>query len=211
MQKSQGLEGLKFIYIKVENIGRLRGICLKYYKIVKLKDNRECCLRNGRKEDARAVFENFNLTHSQTDYMSSYPEENTYNEEQEGEFLEKKSDSDNEIEIIALIENTVVGTAGIRAVGEKYKVRHRAIFGIGIDREFWELGVGTALMDACIECAKNAGYEQLELDVVAENTRAVSMYKKAGFVEYGRNKKGFKSRTSGFQEVILMNLDLCTR
>jgi hypothetical protein len=46
------------------------------------------------------------------DYLLSYPEENTYNEEQEGEFLAKKSDSGNEIEIVAFVENAVVGTAG---------------------------------------------------------------------------------------------------
>lgn len=34
------------------------------------------------------------------------------------------------------------------------------------------------------------------------------MYKKAGFVEYGRNPKGFYSRLSGFQEVVHMRLEL---
>ena len=63
-------------------------------------------------------------------------------------------------------------------------------------------------MDACIECARNAGYVQLELNVVAENVRAVSMYERAGFVEYGRNPKGFHSRVAGFQEVIYMSLEL---
>lgn len=93
-----------------------------------------------------------------------------------GEFLRKKADSNHEIEIIAVVGNTVAGTAGIEAVGTKSKVRHRAEFGISVAREFWGLGIGTALMDACIECAGNAGYEQLELNVVAGNTRAVSMY-----------------------------------
>ncbi len=75
-------------------------------------------------------------------------------------------------------------------------------------REFWGLGIGGALLNACIECAKKAGYEQLELTVVAENLRAISMYTKAGFVEYGRNPKGFKSRTAGFQELVYMRLEL---
>lgn len=64
------------------------------------------------------------------------------------------------------------------------------------------------MLDACIECAKTAGYVQLELSVVAENARAVSMYRKAGFVEYGRNPKGFRSRLTGFQEVIYMRREL---
>ena len=61
---------------------------------------------------------------------------------------------------------------------------------------------------ACIECARAAGYVQLELNAVAENARALSMYEKAGFVEYGRNPKGFYSRLSGFQEVVHMRLEL---
>ncbi len=125
-----------------------------------------------------------------------------------GEFLRKKADSNHEIEIIAVVGNTVAGTAGIEAVGTKSKVRHRAEFGISVDREFWGLGIGRALMASCIECAKAAGYHQLELNVVAENVRALAMYKKAGFVEYGRNPKGFRSRWTGFQEVVYMRLEL---
>ena len=64
------------------------------------------------------------------------------------------------------------------------------------------------MTEACIKCAREAGYVQLELSVVAENTRAISLYKKAGFVEYGRNPKGFNSRNSGFQEVVYMLLEL---
>ncbi len=181
---------------------------MKYDRLIILKDGRECCLRNGREGDGWAVFENFRLTHAQTDYLLSYPEENSFDATGEDEFLKKKSESENEIEIIAVVENMVAGTAGIEAVGTKYKVRHRARFGISVAREFWGLGIGRALMDACIECAKRAGYEQMELNVVAENTRAVSMYEKAGFVEYGRDPKGFKSRTAGFQELIYMRLEL---
>ena len=75
-------------------------------------------------------------------------------------------------------------------------------------KEFWGLGIGWALINACIECAGNAGYTQLELSVVAENTRAISMYERAGFVEFGRNPKGFNSRTAGFQELIYMRREL---
>lgn len=181
---------------------------MKYHKIIMLKNNRECCLRSGDEKDGPAVLENFSLTHSQTDYLLSYPDENSFDAVEEGRLLERKAESGNEAEIIAAVGDQVAGTAGIEAIGTKYKVRHRARFGISVAKEFWGLGIGRALMNACIECAVNAGYEQLELDVAAENTRAISMYKKAGFVEYGRNPKGFKSRSAGFQELIYMKLDL---
>lgn len=154
------------------------------------------------------MFENFNLTHEETDYLLSYPDENSFDAIQESQFLKEKAESENEIEIIAVVNGVVAGTAGIEAVGTKYKVRHRAELGISVAKEFWGLGIGCALMDACIECARQAGYVQLELDVVSENSRAISMYEKAGFEEYGRNPKGFNSRITGFQEIVYMRLEL---
>ena len=181
---------------------------MKYNKVMMLKNGIECCLRNGTECDGQAVFDNFNLTHGETDYLLTYPDENCFDVVQESQFLKEKSESKNEIEIVAVVNNVVVGTAGIEAVGKKYKIRHRAEFGISVAKEFWGLGIGQALTTACIECAKVAGYVQLELNVVADNVSALSIYKKAGFVEYGRNPKGFHSRLAGFQEVIYMRLEL---
>ena len=122
--------------------------------------------------------------------------------------MKKKTESENEIEIIAIVDGEVAGTAGNNALGNKYKVKHRAEFGIAIMKKYWGLGLGGALTKACIDCAKEAGYTQLELDVVAENEGAISLYKKMGFTEYGRNPKGFNSRIGGYQELVYMLLDL---
>ena len=77
-----------------------------------------------------------------------------------------------------------------------------------MDKAHWGLGVGRALTEACIECARIAGYVQLELMAVAENKAALALYQSAGFVEYCRNPKGFRSRMSGWQELVLMRLEL---
>ena len=181
---------------------------MKYNQTIILKNGKEALLRNGELADGPAVFENFNRTHEETDYLLSYPEENSYDPQQEAKFLEEKAESPNEAEIIALVDGKVAGTAGIEAVGSKYKVRHRAEFGISILKEYWGLGLGRALAEACIKCAKDAGYSQLELNVVDDNARAVSMYRKLGFEEFGRNPMGFRSRTNGYQELIYMRLKL---
>ena len=181
---------------------------MKYHQTVVLKNGKEALLRNGESADGAAVFEVFNRTHAETDYLLSYPDENSFDAEQEAGFLDKKTNSPNEIELLALVDGKLAGTAGIEAVGNKYKVRHRAEFGISILKEYWGLGVGKALAEACIECAREAGYAQLELNVVAGNERALALYRSLGFEEFGRNPKGFRSRTSGFQELIYMLLKL---
>lgn len=181
---------------------------MKFNKTITLKNGKKAVIRNGEFSDGAAVYENFNQTHAETDYMLSYPDENSFNAEQEADFLKEKTDSDNEIEIVAVVDGEIVGSAGIEAIGAKYKVRHRADLGIGISKDYWGLGLGKALMNACIECAKEAGYTQLELNVVAENERAIALYKTFGFKEFGRNPRGFNSRESGYQELVYMLLEL---
>ena len=77
-----------------------------------------------------------------------------------------------------------------------------------MDKSYWGLGIGRALTEACIECAGAVGYVQLELEVVAENKSALALYRSVGFQEYGRNPKGFRSRLTGWQELVLMRLEL---
>ena len=177
---------------------------MKYDQKIILKNGKEAWLRNGEIADGKEVYEVFNTTHGETDYMLSYPDENSFDAEEEGEFLKEKAENPREIEIIARIDGKVVGTAGFEAIGAKDKVSHRAEFGISVLKEYWGLGLGRALTEACIKCAKEAGYYQLELNVVAENSRAISMYRSLGFEEFGRNPAGFNSRYSGFQELVYM-------
>lgn len=181
---------------------------MEYKKTVILKDGRACALRNGMEADGQALLEIYILTHTQTDYLLSYPDETGFTAEQESLFLKEKTASADEIEILAEVDGAVVGSAGIGCVGRKEKTKHRAEFGISIDQAYWGLGIGRALTEACIECAKRAGYAQLELEAVAENQTALTLYKSVGFVEYGRNPRGFRSRFSGWQELVLMRLEL---
>ena len=181
---------------------------MEYHKTITLKDGRACVLRNGTAEDGQALLDIFNLTHAQTDFLLTYPDESTHTAQQEANNLKEKTHSADEIEILAEVDGAVAGTAGIGCVSRKEKTRHRAEFGISVDKAYWGLGIGRALTETCIECAKAAGYAQMELEAVAENKNALALYESVGFVEYGRNPKGFRSRWSGWQELVLMRLDL---
>lgn len=184
-----------------------KGREMQYRKELFLKDGTPCVLRGATETDAAEVLRCFSLTHAETDFLLTYPEENSFTEADEAKFLKARSESENEIEICAFVDGKLTGTAGIEAIGGKEKIRHRAEFGIAIEKAYWGRGIGKALMLACIECAKNAGYLQLELDVVADNASAVRLYESVGFREFGRNPRGFRAK-HGWQELILMRLEL---
>ena len=184
---------------------------MEYHQKIQLKDGRECTLRSGTAQDAAGVMANFILTHEQTDNLLTYPDEVTLTPEQEAEYLKKKAESPCEAALLAEVDGKVVGTAGVDSIGRCAKLRHRASFGISVERDYWRLGIGRALTMACIECAGAAGYTQLELEVLASNKHALALYKSVGFVEYGRNPRGFCSRTAGEQELVMMRLELDRR
>lgn len=181
---------------------------MKYEQTILLKNGKEAVIRNGDASDGDTVFKVFHRTHEETDYLLSYPDENSLDPEQEAQFLKEKTESSDETELVAVVDGVIAGTAGIESVGRKYKVEHRAEFGISVLKAYWGMGLGKALTEACIQCAKDAGYRQLELNVVAENDRALSLYRSLGFVEFGRNPRGFRSRMTGYQELVYMRLEL---
>lgn len=181
---------------------------MQYEKMIQIKDGRDCLLRSAAETDGEVVYHFFNLTHGQTDYLLTYPDENSFDIEKERQFLSEKASSDNAVELCAFVDGVLAGNAGIDPVGSKCKIRHRAEFGIAVEKSFWGKGIGRALTNACIECARQAGYLQLELDAVAENTAALALYESVGFREYGRNPKGFRTRDGRWQALVMMRLEL---
>ena len=181
---------------------------MRYAKTVLLTGGVELLVRNAVASDARALRETMQRTHVETDYLLSYPDEQSVDDEQEARSLEEAERSGNEVELIAVIDGRIVGSAGVSAVRSRRKVAHRARFGISVLKEYWGMGIGRVLMEASIDCARQAGYTQFELEVVADNERAVSLYRRAGFDEYGRNPRGYRSAASGYQELVHMRLEL---
>ena len=166
---------------------------MQYTKTLTTKTGSELYLRNGDAPDGDAALAVFNKTHAETEYLLTYPDESSMTAEQEAEFLAQATKSAREIEILAFVDG---------------QLAHRAKFGIGILQAYWGQGIGYALTAACIDCARQAGYLQLELDVVADNARAIALYKKLGFVEYGRNPRGFRKRNGDYQELVYMRVEL---
>ncbi len=78
---------------------------------VVLKGGVELLVRNAVASDARALRETTQRTHAETDYLLSYPDEQSVDDEQEAHSLEETERSGNEVELIAVIDGRIVGSA----------------------------------------------------------------------------------------------------
>lgn len=181
---------------------------MKYYKKVKLKSGEMCILRNSNCEDAKEILQHMILTSGETENMLRYPDEIKMTEAEESEYLSDIEASPDSIMLSAVVDGKVVASAGLGPVSKLEKCRHRADFGISIQKKYWGCGIGSCIMSAIIETARQAGYEQIELDVVADNQRAINLYKKYGFKIFGSNEKAFRCRNGQYQTLHLMSCRL---
>lgn len=86
--------------------------------------------------------------------------------------------------MVALAEGEVIGGCDVRR--EFFSSRaHRGTLGLGLLPEWRGRGVGRRLLEATLAMARRAGFKRIELDVHADNQRAIALYEKAGFVGEG--------------------------
>jgi ribosomal protein S18 acetylase RimI-like enzyme len=77
---------------------------------------------------------------------------------------------------------------------------------MAVDREWRGLGVGSALLAAAIEWARERGLHKLSLGVFAHNAAGIALYRKFGFVEEGRRLKHYRRASGELWDAIDMGL-----
>ncbi len=97
------------------------------------------------------------------------------------------------------LDGTLVAVAVAELIGSLHVERSRFGFGdlgMAVAREWRGRGVGTALLAAAIDWAREQGLHKLSLSVFPHNAAAIALYRKFGFVEEGRRRKQYR-RASG--------------
>lgn len=173
-------------------------------KKVQLKDGRPCILRSPKLEDAEQLVEYLKVTAAETDFLLKYPEEVKISVEQEKEILKSFMDSERDLMIIAEVDGEVAGNCSFSAVGGKSRVRHRCALGIALYKRCWGLGIGRELIALLLEKARECGYEQIELEVVSRNERAIALYEKMGFTKIGERPCAMKHKDGTYDSNVIM-------
>ena len=146
-------------------------------------------------DDAEALNAFRYATYSETYFMARYPEE--------GVSLEAMGNRLN-CEVGAFAGEKLVGEFGVAQLRPHIKYRHRAVVGISVRKEYWGCGLGSYLMQLAIDQTRANGFEQLELGVYSDNSRAIHLYEKFGFERYGIQPRAFKLKDGTYRDEIIM-------
>jgi RimJ/RimL family protein N-acetyltransferase len=105
--------------------------------------------------------------------------------------------------VVAVAEGRIVGMLHVEA----------SRFGFGelgmlVDRNWRRRGVGSALVRAAIDWARAQGLHKLSLEVFPQNTAAIALYRKSGFVQEGRRSRHYRRASGELWDSIVMGLAL---
>jgi len=142
-------------------------------------------LRAATELDASAVLDFRRLTAGETDFLSREPDEICTTIDEQAEFLRKQLHAPEHLFLVADLNCQVVGVVDLTG-SDLRRLAHGATLGISVVREFWNCGIGKALMLAALNWADGRGLTRVSLEVVATNGKAIRLYESMGFIEEGR-------------------------
>ena len=158
-------------------------------------------LRSPEERDAQSMIDLMLGCYAETEFLTCTPEEFQVSLQDEISFIKRFENSERECMIAAFIDGRLVGNVSVRQVGGAKRIRHRASLGISVLKDYWGRGVGSMLMDAAIQTAQSAGYAQIELQTAADNARAIRLYERFGFEQYGRCPRALKRESGCVDEI----------
>ena len=170
-----------------------------------LKNGNELLIRKAEKKDAQKILYYLNVVGGESDNLLFGADGFTMSVEQEEQYIEQMNNSQTSTLIIGLIDSKIVSTGSISSPSIE-RISHQCDIAISVLKEFWDIGIGTCMMNEIINFVKHSKkLEIVHLGVKADNIRAIALYKKMGFQEIGLYPRFFKINGKYYDE-ILMNL-----
>ena len=137
-------------------------------------------------------------------FLTTSPEEFDKTVEQQRDWMEKILGDDKETMLVAETSKDIVGWI-VFLSPNRIKISHTGSFGMMIDKDFRDKGIGKLLIKGLLDWAElNPLIEKVSLGVFSTNKRAIALYKKMGYIEEGRKIKEFKMDNGEYVDDVLM-------
>lgn len=162
-------------------------------------------IREALVEDAEQIIAYTKIVGGETDNLTFGKAGFSITLEQEEKFLKRVHDDKTSVHLIACKNGEIIGDGSLS--GLPRRMGHRAELGLTVRKDYWNQGVGKALMKELIKYAKGNGIEIVNLEVRSDNLKAIHLYEKFGFKHIGTSPAYFKI-DGDYIDFELMYLDL---
>ena len=167
-------------------------------RTIELKDGRQIVIRSARDSDVPAVFLLFKLLFQDGEGMIGEADEGPQTEDEVHAWMRVHLDGPSNILLLADFEGTIAGSIDF-TVGKRRRTAHWGTFAMGVRPGWRGCGVGDALLTCLLDWATSMPeIEKVTLAVRADNSRAIALYQKHGFVLSGCDREYLKMSDGSF-------------
>jgi L-amino acid N-acyltransferase YncA len=156
----------------------------------------EFVVRPARAGDARAMAEIFAAVAQERDGIATEPPVDI--EERAAVFARGRDTS-----LVAVAGGQIVGMVHVEVSRHGF-----GELGMLVGHGWRGRGVGSALVQAAIDWAREQGLHKLCLEVFPHNTAAIALYRSAGFAEEGRRVNQYRRASGALWDSVVMGLVL---
>ncbi len=176
-------------------------------KLVKLNYGSLVIIREANKTDAVKMIKYIDEISHESDNLTFGEGEFGLNYEQEEIFITNISRQNNSLMIIAEENGKIIGNLTFIG-GKRPRTAHSGEFGISVLRDYWRKGLGTELIKYLIDWSKETEIvRKINLRVRTDNSNAISLYEKMGFVIEGKITREMKIEGE-FIDAFYMGLEI---
>lgn len=174
-------------------------------KEIILKNGQQAILKTPCTEDAEMLLNSIKNSSGETEFLSRTIEDwETVTVDSEEKFIHNVRESQNTLFIACYVDGVIAGNCDI-TFKTGSKTFHRATAGIALQKNYWNIGIGSAMFKELIKAAKeHKGTEIIDLEFIEGNNRAKALYEKFGFEVVSVKPRIFKLKDGTYQSTVYM-------
>lgn len=156
-----------------------------FEKEIHMLDGKRIVLRSARPEEAQMLIDYLKTVTGETRFLMSEPDEINYTKEDEEKFINEHNQSKDALLMAAFVDGEYAGNCSFERKAGSRRTGHRAGIGIALFQKYTGFGLGKLMLKRLLEKIRELGFEQAELTVAGNNTKAYRLYESLGFEKCG--------------------------
>jgi len=164
-------------------------------------DGRRWTLRPARPTDAGPLSRLFAAVRAEGRWLVTLP--SAVSGPSEAFFIGEMIRSGDGLVLVAEADGEVVGNVLV-SLDRSVASDHIGTLSICVAAEWRDVGIGSTLVKAALDWARQRGLAKVALGVFPDNERAIAVYERAGFVREGLRRRQYRGPGASFRDELLM-------
>ena len=146
-------------------------------------------IKKASPSDAAKLLDFMKLIGGETDNLTFDGAGLPFSVEDEAAYIASMENSRDNLMLLAKDGETIVGNASLSRMPRR--MSHRGDFSVAVAKDYWNKGIGRALLKKVIAFAKENDFSVIDLQVRSDNHGAIHLYEKYGFRKIGSHPAFF--------------------